>query len=79
MLEHINLAENTLDAKECDAPEAKFNQDFDRFMSGIDNTDSLNCEYIQINPEFLNPNDDRKFINYLNSQDNPDDFDNLDD
>ena len=79
LLECINLAENTLNAKEHDAPKAKFNQDFDSLMSGLDNTDPLNSDYIQINPEFLDLNDDREFIDYINSLDNPDNFDDLDD
>ena len=79
LLDCINLAENTVNTKEHDAPEAKFNQDFDSLMSGLDNTDPLNSDYIQINPEFLDLNDDREFIDYLNSLDNPDNFDDLDD
>ena len=72
LLECINLDENTLKAKEHDAPAAKFNQYFDNFMSGLNNTDPLNSDYIQINPKFLDPNDDREFIDYLNNLDNPD-------
>ena len=58
LLECINRAENTMNAKEHDAPAAKFNQYFDNFMSGLNNTDPLNSDYIQINPKFLDPNDD---------------------
>ena len=79
LLDCINLAEDTLNAKEYDAPEPKFNQDFDEFMRGLDNPDPLNPNYIHINPEFLNPIDDREFIGYINSLDNPDNFDDLDD
>ena len=46
-------------------------------MSGLDNTDPLNSDYIHINPEFLDPTDDREFIDYINSLD--DNFDDLDD
>ena len=42
LLECINLAENTLNAKEHDSPEAKLNQEFYSFMSRLDNTDLLN-------------------------------------
>ena len=79
LLECINQAENTLNAKEHDTPEAKLNQDFDSFMSGLYNTDLLNVDFIQIKLEFLDPNNDREFIDYLNSLDNPDNFDDLDD
>jgi hypothetical protein len=48
LLECINQAENTLNAKEHDTPEAKLNQDFDSFMSGLYNTDLLNVDFIQI-------------------------------
>jgi len=48
-------------------------------MRGLDNPDPLNPNYIHINPEFLNPIDDREFIGYINSLDNPDNFDDLDD
>jgi len=44
-----------------------------------DNTDPLNSEYTQINLEFLDPNDDREFIDYLNSLDNPNNFDDFND
>ena len=79
LLECINQAENTLNAKEHDTPEEKLNQDFDSFMSGLYNTDLLNVDFIQINLEFLDPNNDREFIDYLNSLDNPDNFNDLDD
>jgi len=67
-----------LNAKEHDAPKAKFNQDFDNFMSGLDNTDPLDSEFIQIDLEFLDPNDDQELIDY-HSLDIPDEFDDLDD
>ena len=50
-------------------PEAKFNKDFDDFMNGLE---PLGSGPIQINPEFLDPNDDREFINYLNNLETPD-------
>ena len=34
---------------------------------------------MQINPEFLDPNNDREFINYLKNLDPPNEFDDLDD
>ena len=46
LLECINLAERMLNAKKHDAPEAKFNKDFDNFMSGLDNTDPLDSKPI---------------------------------
>jgi len=67
----------TLNAKEHEAPEAKFSKDFDNFMGGLNGTDLLDSEPIQINPEFLNPNDNREFINYLNNLETLDEFDNL--
>jgi len=67
-----------LNAKEHDAPKAKFNQDFDNFMSGLDNIDPLDSEFIQIDLEFLDPNDDQELIDY-HSLDIPDEFDDLDD
>ena len=68
-----------MNAKEHDTPEEKFNKDFDDLMSGLDNTDPLNSEPIRIYPEFLDPSNDREFINYANSLDNQDEFDDLDD
>ena len=67
-----------MNAKEHDAPKAKFNQDFDNFMSGLDNTDPLDSEFIQIDLEFLDLNDVQEFIDY-HSLDIPDEFDDLDD
>ena len=57
-----------------DTPKEKFNKDFDDFMGGLEPLDS---EPIQINLEFLDPNDDREFINYLNNLETPNEFDNL--
>ena len=74
LLECLNLAEKTMNAKEHEAPEAKFNKDFDDFMGGLKPLDS---EPIQINPEFLDPNNNREFINYLNNLETPDEFDDL--
>ena len=34
---------------------------------------------MQINPEFLDPDNDREFINYLKNLDPPNEFDDLDD
>ena len=34
---------------------------------------------MQINPEFLDPNNDREFINFINNLDLPDEFDDLED
>ena len=39
----------------------------------------LDPDHIKINPEFLNLVHDREFIFYINSWDNPDNFDDLDD
>ena len=74
LLECISLAESTLNAKEQDTFEAKFNKGFDNFMNGLE---PLALESIQINLEFLYPNDDREFINYLNNFETPDKFDGL--
>ena len=72
LLDCINLVEDTLNAKEHDTSEEKFNQDFDGFMSRLNNPEPLNPDYIQINPKFLDPTDDPEFIDYINSLDNPD-------
>ena len=79
LLECIILAKKTLNAKERDTPKVKFNKDFDDIMSGLDNPDLLNSEPIQINPKFLDQRDVWEFIDYLNSLDNPHEFDDLDD
>jgi len=71
------VAEDTLNAKEYDSSEEKFNQDFDVFMNGLDHP--LDTDHIEINPESLDPVDDREFIDYINSRDNPNNFDDLDD
>ena len=64
LLECINLAESTLNAEEQNTPKAKFNKEFDDCMKGLE---PLGSGPIQINLEFLDPNDDREFINYLNN------------
>ena len=45
-------------------------------MNGLELLDS---EPVQINPEFLDPNNDREFINFINNLDLPDEFDDLED
>ena len=45
-------------------------------MGGLEPLDS---EPIHINPEFLDPNNDREFIDYLNNLENPDEFNDLED
>ena len=77
LLDCIKLAENTLNAQEYDTPEARLNQDFDKFINGLKHPCPL--DHIEITPEFLNPDDDREFINYLNSLDHLDTLDDLDD
>ena len=41
----------------------------------VEHPDSLDLYHIEITPEFLNPDDDREFINYMNSLDHPDTLD----
>ena len=45
-------------------------------MNGLE---PLGSGPIQINPEFLDPNDDREFINYLNNLETLDEFNDLED
>ena len=61
-------------AREQDTLEAKFNKEFDEFMNGLE---PLSSGPMQINPKFLDPNDNREFINYLNNLDTPNEFDDL--
>ena len=72
----INLAESTLHAKHQDAQEAKFIKEFDNFIDGLEPLDS---GPVQINSEFLDPNNDQEFINHLNNLDPPDELDDLED
>jgi hypothetical protein len=77
LLDCIKLSEYTLRAKEYDSPEEKFNQDFDEFISRLEHMPRN--DRIEINPESLDLVNDQELIDYINSLDSPDGFDDLDD
>jgi len=64
-LDCIKIAEDTLNANEYDTPEAKFNQDFNEFMTGLEHPNSVDPDHIEIKPELLDPVDDQEFIDYI--------------